>query len=128
MKTTILAFLTLAALPLCSCTPRQNSKNLVFATFTKTGLDISATGGTPTSAMFGYKRFEGAIIPVDPETSTGAETDAHSVFAAMELNNDWLSGLDILQVFATGDAAVRAASEPESLLKGLTNAGGNTDS
>lgn len=39
--------------------------HLFFATYTKTGLHIELGEAAPSEAVFGYKRFEGAIIPVD---------------------------------------------------------------
>ncbi len=80
---------------------------LVFTTYTKVGLHASATGNTPNNLMFGYKRFEGAIIPVDP---TKPESDVASVYAAISLTNGWFSGIQLQQVFATGDAAVSAST------------------
>jgi hypothetical protein len=113
MKTALLLFtLFLMSVLITGC----NSPNLVFTTYTKTGLDISATEGVPTQALFGYKRFEGAIIPVDPENTeldeNGVPKDALSVFAAMDIENNWIKGLKIRQVFATGKAAVQAAEDP----------------
>ena len=80
---------------------------LVFTTYTKVGLHASATGNMPNNLMFGYKRFEGAIIPVDP---TKPESDVASVYAAISLTNGWFSGIHLQQVFATGDAAVSAST------------------
>jgi len=48
---------------------RTGTHLLFFTTYTKVGLDISAVNGTPTQALFGYKRFEGAIVPVDPPSA-----------------------------------------------------------
>jgi len=47
----------------------RTSNHLLFMTYTKMGLDISTVNGTPTQALFGYKRFEGAIVPVDPQSA-----------------------------------------------------------
>jgi hypothetical protein len=94
------------------------SSNLVFTTYTKAGVDFSAAEGVPSQALFGYKRFEGAIIPVDPENTEldedGVPRDALSVFAAMDIENNWVQGLKIRQVFATGKAAVQAAEDPQN--------------
>lgn len=81
---------------------------LVFTTYTKVGLHASATGNTPNNLMFGYKRFEGAIIPVD---AAKPEADVASVYASIGLTNGWFSGLHLQQVFATGDAAVSASEK-----------------
>jgi hypothetical protein len=98
-----LAMLVVAAACLACVGPDQ----LLFTTYTKVGLDISLTDGQPTEAVFGYKRFEGAIVPVDPDAE-----EAQSLYAGLCIDNGWLSGLTIGQVFATGEAAVRAASNP----------------
>ncbi len=91
-------------------------EHLIFTTYTKVGVDISAVNQTPTEAVFGYKRFEGAIVPVDPGDTTKPE--AHSVFAGLCARNNWLTGLKIAQVFATGAAAVDIASS-EAEAKGI---------
>ena len=80
---------------------------LVFTTYTKVGLHASATGNTPNNLMFGYKRFEGAIIPIDPANTN---SEVASVYAAISLTNGWFSGIHLQQVFATGDAAVSAST------------------
>ncbi|MCR9093060.1 MAG: hypothetical protein NXI30_02475 [bacterium] len=90
-----------------------SSDSLIFTTYTKVGLDVSATDGTPTEAVFGYKRFEGAIVPVD---ETSDEPATHSVFAGLCIENSWLGGLDIHQVFATGAAAETAANRDQTAL------------
>lgn len=117
-----------------------SANHLVFSTFTKVGLDVAVADSQPTSAMFGYKRFEGAIIPVDlcvvdeesdasSDTETSStepkykapcpagtkEAEAMSVYAGMELNNRWVGGLELLQIFATGEAAENAAKNPEQI-------------
>jgi hypothetical protein len=83
-------------------------KHLVFTTYTKTGLDITVADGAPTEAVFGYKRFEGAVIPVDEESDTA---DAHSIYAGLCIENSWIKGLALGQVFATGEAAEGIASD-----------------
>jgi hypothetical protein len=80
---------------------------LVFTTYTKFGLHASATGNTPNNLMFGYKRFEGAIIPVDASKEA---SEVASVYAAISLTNNWFSGLHLRQAFATGLAAENAAT------------------
>lgn len=89
-----------------------SSRTLVFTTYTNIGVDVSAANGTPTRAVFGYKRFEGAVVPVDPTQRTKDSGEAMSVFAAIDMTNGWLDGLSAIQVFATGEAAVEAAKEP----------------
>ena len=102
----------------CGCGP---SSDLLFATATKVGADVVAVNGTPVSAVIGYKRFEGASIPVSPDVedaagSTASETPKvqRSVYAGIDLQqNPWL-GLKTKQVFATGDAAVAAVGDDAS--------------
>lgn len=131
-------WINLAAMPLLLVLGGCSSGSLFFSTYTKVGLDMSITDGVPTQAMFGIKRFEGAIIPVkEPDEVSGDEADASSgtgpgssgntnpatnqekeamsVFAAIELENSWISGLKIRQVFATGPAAVCAADKGDAL-------------
>ena len=112
-KLAILASMILMICPGCS------SKNLIFTTYTTVGLDISATDAKPTKAVFGYKRFEGAIVPVDPTDET---KEAMSVYAGINLKNQWLQGLDLVQVFATGKAAENAATNPKGFAELLQKA------
>jgi hypothetical protein len=111
----------LTALLLWASVAGCSTGNLTFVTYTKLGLDISAANQTPTSVLFGYKRYEGAIIPVDPGAVSpdGGEPEAMSVYAAMNLSNHWLCGLDALQVFATGEAAVKSAKRYEKFVRPL---------
>lgn len=90
-------------------------KHLIFTTYSDLGLDIAGTDGQPTKAVFGYKRFEGAIIPVDVAAPPpGAqEPDVMSVYAAIDVENHWWRGLDVFQVIATGQAADNVASNPD---------------
>lgn len=105
MKKKLLLLLPAAGLALVASGCHNDA--LVFTTYTKVGLHASATGNTPNNLMFGYKRFEGAIIPVD---ASKPESDVASVYAAISLTNGWFSGLHLQQVFATGDAAVSAST------------------
>ena len=93
-----------------------SSKDLLFTTYTKVGVDISAVNGTPTEAVLGYKRFEGAIIPVDPEHEPAkGDPRIPSLYASMDFRNGWLSGLCIAQMFATGQAALNATENTDKL-------------
>ena len=83
------------------CTPRH----LVFTTYTRVGLNITAADGVPTNLGFGYKRFEGVIIPVDPTKADGTNPALPSVRATLGLTNRWLEGLTLEQTFSTGKAA-----------------------
>lgn len=111
----------------CKSNPRRP---LIFTTSTKIGLDLSATGGALNNATFGYKRFEGAILPVRPENSVDAGTppvpsDAPSVFAAIDLENSWLKGIKLFELFATGQAAIQASTKPDWAV-GLLDARGRS--
>jgi hypothetical protein len=88
-----------------------SASHLVFSTYTKVGLDITVAEGTPTEAVFGYKRFEGAVVPVDPEDPKGT---LQSVYAGVCVRNSWLKGLKIGQVFATGTAATNLADNVDA--------------
>ena len=88
--------------------------HLVFTTYTKVGVEVAAVDVQPSHATLGYKRFEGAIIPVDvgrkgdddaPKTSEDMKKKVASVYAEMDVENGWFKGIDISQVFATGKAA-----------------------
>lgn len=96
----------LPALLLAGCS--TGKEHLVFTTYSKVGVDLALANGSPAEAVFGYKRFEGAIVPVSPTSTAGAPDDAKSIFAGMAIDNGWMDGLCIKQVFATGDAAVNA--------------------
>jgi hypothetical protein len=86
------------------------STDLVFATYTKVGLHMTSEGSVPTSVQFGYKRFEGAVIPVDPTQATNGAAPMAPLYAGIAVTNGWLSGISIEQVFATGAAATNAAT------------------
>lgn len=87
------------------------ANHLVFTTYTKVGLDVSTTNGQMVDGVFGYKRFEGAIIPVDHAANAGvADPKMASVFAGVSVRNSWINGLDLAQVFGTGEAAKNLAS------------------
>jgi hypothetical protein len=114
-RSIVVAGLALAVVSLSGC----RSNHLYFSTHTKFGVDVSAVNGVPSSAMLGYKRFEGAIVPVippdkdgntDPAAGNGAP-EAASVLAVIDMNNKWLGGLDLFQLFATGEAAVAASRD-----------------
>lgn len=118
---------------LATVTGCASGDNLIFVTYTKVGVDVSGVQQTPTDATFGYRRFEGAIIPVDRSevgtVSVGSgqmPKDAASVFAQILLKNGWISGVTVSQVFATGDAAVEAAKDPQGQLTQLANQASQT--
>jgi hypothetical protein len=102
----------------CGCAAR----NLVFTTYTKVGLDVSATSNEPPNGVFGYKRFEGTIIPFDAESAVDEKEDVASVYSAIDLKNEWFGGLAIFQVFATGTAAQKVAEKPEGMAKFIAEA------
>lgn len=96
-------------------------RRLVFATYTKGGLDVTFADTTPGQIVFGYKRFEGAIVPVaittvdkDDENTENNDDQSNdkpmaALFAAVKVDANWADGLKIYQDFATGDAAKQAA-------------------
>lgn len=96
------------AIALCAglsgCT--TNGRHLIFSTYTKLGVEMSFVDQAPRQFIFAYKRFEGAIVPVDKDDD---KTEMPSLYAAININSNWLNGLDIYQEFATGSAAVAAA-------------------
>lgn len=95
-----------------------SDQHLVFTTSTKFGVDITAADGSTTGLMFGYKRFEGAYVPVDPNhVDDEGNPDMPSLLAVLDLENGWLSGVDVFQLFATGTAAELAARDPDGLAK-----------
>lgn len=94
------------------------ARNLLFSTYTTLGFELQARGTMPTALRLAYKRFEGAIIPVDVGDVTVPE--AHSVLASFDANQTWFQGIRITQVFATGAAAELAArTEREAAEKGM---------
>lgn len=101
--------LRLAALGLVLTGAACSSDHLVFTTYTKVGLDITLQDGAPTDAVLGYKRFEGALIPVDLEKAP----EIHSIYAGLCVTNSWVQGLALGQVFATGTAAENVAGSAE---------------
>ena len=81
------------------------AKDLLFMTYTTLGVELTGQGNIPTSVRLAYKRFEGAVIPVDPKT--GAE--ALSVLASIDAEQS-LWTVRVNEVFATGEAAKTAAT------------------
>lgn len=112
--------LPLLAGPLLLVTLGCSSNRLIFTTYTKLGIDVSASNGTTTGAMLGYKRFEGALIPVDPAKATGEAGDIGSVLAVLDFDNGWFQGMKLFQIFATGKAAEDAANDPSHISKLMT--------
>jgi hypothetical protein len=116
-----LQLLRLAAVAALALLASCRSNHLVLTTYSKVGLDLSASNGQPIDAVFGYKRFEGAIVPVDPrpsKTENGKTTpqESMSVYAAIDLENGWMSGVKLFEAFATGEAAKNLARRPNSAL------------
>lgn len=113
MKRLFWALLVSALLMGCEAT------HLAQASYTKIGLEVSSTGTQPTSAVFGYKRFEGAFIPVDP----GSEDDIMSVLSYSEVENGWTNGLEVYHIFGTGAAATLAVQQSQVLARLLERNG-----
>jgi hypothetical protein len=128
----------LLGLVVCGLATACTTKHLVFVTYTKVGVDIGVADSVPNQLTFGYKRFEGAIVPVDPCVSKNEKAkddcaeaneeqpEAMSVYAGMDLENSWVNGLTITQLFATGDAAINAANDPNGFA-GLVEAAGRSE-
>jgi len=94
---------------------------LVFTTYSKVGLDVTFVTDTQGQAVFGYKRFEGALIPVDPGSD-----EVQSVFATIDIRSAWRDGLCVRQSFATGVAAENVASGNDKFsVASCTPAAGN---
>lgn len=96
--------------------------HLIMSTYTRIGLHVTSTDGKPTGAQFGYKRFEGAIIPVNPEDTEVVdgkqqEKDVMSTFSTAQVDNSWIKGLTVRQLFGTGQAAINLANNPELVEK-----------
>jgi hypothetical protein len=95
--------------------------HLIFATGTRLGVDVSASGNKITQASLGYTRGEGMSMPVDPDSpeivARGGQVipaDSRPIFAGVNADNSWLGGLKTTQVFATGPAAVEAAKSKDT--------------
>jgi len=99
--------LTLAASVACLMATGCTSRHLVFTTYTRVGINMTAAGEVPTNLGLGYKRFEGLIIPVDPSKADPAKPNLPSVRASLKFHNRWFKGLDLEQDFATGEAAAK---------------------
>ena len=76
---------------------------LFFGTHTAIGVDVSGTVGAPDSVSLGYRRNEVAIVPPKSDGS------ARSVLGAIDADLG-IGEARVKQLFATGDAAVLAAS------------------
>lgn len=86
-------------LPLAGC-----ARNLIFSTYTTIGFELKGESEIPTSVRLAYKRFAGAVVPVDPQL----DDPAHSVVAIIDAEQSWWR-VRVNQVFATGAAADQAA-------------------
>lgn len=87
---------------------------LVFTTVTVIGAEATADEGLEHHFLVGYKRFEGALVPLLPESSSITGEGAYSVFATL----DFKAGMfrtKIAQVFATGSAAIAMAGSPDAV-------------
>jgi hypothetical protein len=100
-----------------------NQKKLMFfGTETTVGLKVGfGTNGTPDSLLFGYRRKEASIIPLGQETEvkdgkTVTKAVYPSVLASIDMNTHGRNlpetGLTTKQFFATGQAAVAMATNP----------------
>ncbi len=80
------------------------ARDLIFTTYTTVGVEVKGTNNIPTAMRLAYKRFEGAIVPVQ----LNKPGNAHSIFAGMEVKQHGFR-VQVAQVFATGEAAILAA-------------------
>ena len=80
------------------------AKRLVFATKTNLGLDVSGTSQVPDKVAFTYSRYEGAIVP---RSENG---EPYSVYGGIDADVRFFGDQTIHQIFATGNAAVIAAT------------------
>lgn len=110
-----LQFGSLVVLGLAGC---GSTDHLVLTTYTKVGIEVSTVDGKPTQLVLGYKRFEGALVPVDPHADP--ETEAMSTFAAFNMRNGWWDGVKIDQFFATGKSATDAVKNQSALQRLLS--------
>ena len=73
-------------------------------------------------AAEGSAHEKGHLVPTTKKRAApeGKPTEANgvapSVLASIDIDNRWFRGVTVKQVFATGDAAVRAASEDATLV------------
>jgi len=107
-------------------------RHLLFATHTRTGVAIAATGEVPTEFTFGYDRYEGALIQLEEPRAPWARgerpplsKELPHLYACITLQNGWLDGVGIAQVFATGEAAQSVAKSggkacPKEIIPGKT--------
>lgn len=86
-------------------------RDLIFTTYTTVGVEVKGVNNIPTALRLGYKRFEGAVVPVDLKARDAQEKHlpAHSIFAGMEVEQKAF-GVRVAQVFATGEAAKAASA------------------
>ena len=80
-----------------------SSNSLYFGTSTTIGLNVSGTETVPSKVAIAFEREEIAIVP------NKADSQAHSVFGALDANLTWFNGQVIKQIFATGEAAIYSA-------------------
>jgi len=95
---------------------------MFFGTETTIGLKVGfGTTGTPDSLLFGYRRKEASVIPLGEETEvkdgkTVTKAVYPSVLASIDMNTYGKTlpetGLTTKQFFATGQAAVAMATNP----------------
>jgi len=90
---------------------------LVFATGTKFGLDFTQRADQTVDITMGYDRVEIASIPTSFEGQATPEEDVYSVLGSfcVRYSTPWTDAraCRLRQVFATGEAAYKAASDED---------------
>jgi len=89
-------------------------RHLIFTTYTTIGVEVKGVNNVPTALRLAFKRFEGAVVPVDPSErdENGNEREMHSVVSGLDFKQSAFR-TQVAQVFATGDAATIAASSAD---------------
>lgn len=107
-------FKTLMTLTFCGAALAMLSacNTVVFTTASTVGIEVNALESASQTVKVGYHRFEGVVMPHDPED--GATNKTYSVRSIFEMRvgpflvpafGDQKRGVAIEQVFATGSAA-----------------------
>ncbi len=96
------------------CGDERDNPPLLFATGTTLGIKLGFAENSvvPTSFVFGYRRKETAWVPVSETCQPSVLATLGSSAAARSKDGDVKLSAGVAQYFATGDAAVRLASDP----------------
>lgn len=113
---------TMFSVAVCILTGCGAPSHLVFFQSTVLGVDVatSSQGGT-VHATLGYDRQTVAFVPKTQTTETQDQTqqsnEAMSVIAKTNIDVRWLGVQQIYERFATGQAAINIANNPEAIQK-----------